>query len=344
MPTCAKSFKWRRLISSSKSVPVPEALHRFLHENSTFIVVGHIEPDGDCIASQLVLASVLRRLGKTVTVANPGPFDRREIRSFSKEFVADPQSLTDVFDARIVVDCSSADRLGVWESVFPGIPTAVIDHHSNGDPSFGDIRYVDASVPAAALLILSLIDSLHQTPLPEEAELLFLGFSTDTGFFRYLESSHAEYLSMAARLVELGASPRKTFAAMYHDKSWQSRKYLARALDRAEFLANGSAVLTYYTLADAQKLGKTNRDSDSLYASLLAIRDIEVLAVIREDSVDRCTISFRSSGTVDVGSIASSFGGGGHRLAAGCSLDEPLIDVIPRIRNRLAILFPPDPV
>lgn len=317
----------------------PTEIHTYIDTHDAIAVFGHKEPDGDCISSQIVLASMLERLGKRVVLYNPGPFDRKEIRRFGDEFVKVPEDEERTWTASIVVDCSSGDRLGIFEETVIGLPIAVIDHHAEGDSAFGDVRYIDTESPATTLMIQALFRSYRLELTEEEAQSLFFGFATDTGFFRFLDSADSDYLRAAADLLERGASPRSTYADLFHGKPWQSRKFLSRALDRAEFLPGGHSVLTYFTIADSTEYGRENRDGDSLYSSLLAVEALEVVAVVREETEKRCTVSFRSTGTVNVGKIASQFGGGGHKAAAGCSIDRSLIEVLPVIRRTLSELF-----
>lgn len=313
--------------------PVPADLIEFISRHSGFVVLGHLEPDGDCVGSELALASLLRRRGFSVQVLNPGPFERVEIAAFGEQFdsVVDRSRLGDS-PAAIVVDCSSDDRIGAFAAEIADFPVAVIDHHRTGTP-FGSVHYIEPTVPATTILITALLLELGETPTREEATLLFLGLVTDTGFFRFLDEGETTAFAAAAVLSSAGASPRDIDARLASGRSFASRRLIGRMLERVEQLAEGRILLTYHTALDETELGK-RRDSDALYRLLLAIEDVEVIAVVKEKS-EGCTISLRATQDVDVSRIAARLGGGGHARAAGAMVRKPLLEVLSDVRNEL---------
>ena len=294
-------------------------------------MLGHIHPDGDCIGSQLALTLGLRRLGKTAIVANEGPFDRQEIQGYARRFTQFAVRPDD-FDAAVVVDCSTIDRVGSYQRVIVDKPIAVVDHHTSGTP-FGDIRFVHPDVPAAAMLVYAIICALAEAPSPEEAQLLFLGIATDTGFFRFVDPGCDAVFHVAAALTRAGASPRAVDSAISSGRSLGSRYLIARMIDRVEVIGDQDALLTYQTRKDERELG-TRRDSDTLYRLLLQIERIRVLVVVKERP-NGCAVSFRSTDATDVGAIAAEFGGGGHRKAGGAFIADDLAGVLATLRARL---------
>ncbi|POQ98513.1 hypothetical protein AU468_13055 [Alkalispirochaeta sphaeroplastigenens] len=309
---------------------VPEELKDFVLRYHSFAIAGHKEPDADCLGSQLALGSALRRLGKEVLLVNSGPFERQEILPFEHYFSPRPESAS--FEAVIIVDCSSADRIGPLADDIRGKPLAVVDHHASGERLQG-VHFILPEVPAATILTLALIRSLGLDLTREEAEWLFLGLATDTGFFRFLAPhQHIAFLA-AAELTQRGASPQGTDRFLSSGRSWESRQLIARLLQRAERLLEGSVLLTYQTAADEREFGR-RRDSDALYRLLLAVEGVRVVALVKEKPRG-CAISFRSTDTTDMGSLAASFGGGGHQKASGAFVEEPLNRFLPRLRQAL---------
>ena len=188
---------------------VPADLADFLNRYDTFFLLGHMDPDGDCIGSQIAMASFLRRRGKTAHLFSPGPFKRKEIRSFGGYFQARiPQELRRQRAGVLVLDCATADRIGDLAADIEGREIAVIYHHSAGDGDFGSIRYIDSRAPCVTLLVQKIIEALGDVPTREEARRLFGGFATDTGYFRHLENEAGEVLRMVGRLADAGVSPR----------------------------------------------------------------------------------------------------------------------------------------
>jgi phosphoesterase RecJ-like protein len=299
--------------------PPDEALE-FLRSHSRFLILGHKEPDGDCIASQLSFQRFLEALGKHGRLINIGPFDRPEIGHFERKF-APGVSAADLEGnpAVVIVDCSTAERTGSAGDGVRGLPTLVVDHHSSGE-EFGSARFVDTSSPATTLLVLALSDA-YQVPLSSEfARLVLFGLCTDTGFFRHLGAGSGETFRTIARLVEAGTSTAEIFQMIYGKRNLKSRKLLALMLQRTESLWDDRLLLTWQTMEDRGKRGDYSRGEDELYRLLQTVKGNEVVVFIKEEGEGRYSIGLRSNNAVDVGRIAESFGGGGHRQAAGCDM------------------------
>jgi phosphoesterase RecJ-like protein len=317
---------------------VPAAIAAFLDEYEHYLVVGHIEPDGDCVASALALARFLERRGKTIVLADEGPFDRPEVLSFQSLFRTDPPPPAPGRSAAVVVDCSTADRLGGLEAAVAGLPVLVIDHHAAGQP-FGEVRWVEPSAPAVAYLVQLLLESLGERIPAEDAELLLFGLCTDTGFFRHLVEDSGEIFHAVARLVQAGASPQRVYRRIHAGWKLQWVRLLAVALRRAVRLADGQVLLTWWSLADFRQAGAAfARGSDEVYRVLQSVADAEVIVFLRQEAPRRFSVGFRSVSRVDVGSLAQAMGGGGHARAAGCTLTGTLAEV------RRAVLAALEPV
>jgi len=313
-------------LNSEKTAADISAVLEAFEEHDSFYILGHEEPDADCLGSQRVLGSWLTRRGKNVHLCSSGPWNRPEISEWEEFFTNRiPPAEADKKTMTVILDCSSPDRTGFPDSALPDAVSCVIDHHAAGS-DFGDIRFVDPLSPSTTLLILKLIEAAGDEPTEEEAGLLFIGFCTDTGFFRHVEPGRGDSLQAVARLVDAGASPSDTFRLLAGGRSLGSRKLLGRVLERAELHFNGRLVLTRETWKDWRELG-SERDSDTMYQLLLSISGVEAAAVIREQNDGTCAIGLRSITDLDVGEIARFFGGGGHKKAAGCTTGGDLHDV-----------------
>jgi len=296
----------------------PDAVYDFLNRYNKFLICGHVEPDGDCVASQLVLGSFLSRRGKQNVVFSEGPFDRPEIISYQdrfqdritkKDLAGDP--------AAVILDCSTPDRIGEMGQDIQGLAVMVIDHHASGE-EFGDVRWVIPRAPSVSYLIQRLIEEYPETPTLEEAELILFGLARDTGFFRHLVGKNGFVFEAVARLVDIGVSPRETYRKIHSGWELEKVKLLALSLERVESAFNGKVLITYQTVEDLHSVGLTAaRGSDEVYRILQNVRGVEVVAFIQEEEQGRCSVGLRSSSTCDVGNLAQSMGGGGHTLAAG---------------------------
>lgn len=328
-------------------VPIPETLIDLFRKEQVFVIVGHSEPDADCLCSILALASYLRRNGKTVYAVDVGPFLRPEIADLEPEFHA---TIPDDADSQwpdapvIVVDCSTIDRIGDVAGRLGRRRVAVIDHHTSGEP-FGlpELRFINSSAPASALLIQQLISELGGELLAEEAQLLLLGFATDTGFFRHLEGGSALSFRFVADLVETGANPKTIYTSITGGKTWESKKHLGMLLSNMERHLNGRLILVSESRADTETWGRSNRETDIFYQQCLAIAGVDCVVTLREDSDTHCSGGIRTVSRIDAGRLAAEFGGGGHVRAAGFYVQGSLAELRDKIIARVSELLPTNP-
>lgn len=306
-------------------IPVPSEIIDFLHKYSTFFVIGHEEPDGDCLGSQKALASILNRTGKKAILCSPGPFTRPETKKIEPLFaksIAETDAWAEIKEgsesaAAIVVDCSTPERIGETFTVeIKALPTAVIDHHASGQP-FGDVSFVNGDSPSTTIMIYQIFKELGLEPTEAEAEDMMFGFLTDTGYFRHLDSSNSGSMRLAAELLDYGISLKDLYFRMYGGRELASKILTGRVLSRAVPLFEGRCILIHETLEEKQTYGANNRDSDTIYSQLLAVKNCEAVIFIREETENSCSVSLRSRSDIDVGKIAAAFGGGGHMRAAG---------------------------
>jgi phosphoesterase RecJ-like protein len=324
------------------AVPVPQVLLDYIKEGAKFLVAGHKEPDGDCVGSQLALCSVLKRLGKEAVPCSAGPFKRTEVAPYGNRFLATPGEKEREGARVILIDCSSSSRAGDLAECLRGLPLAIIDHHAAGqnpDKTEHSLVYLDTQAPSATFMILGLIEALGLRPSREEAALLFFGLCTDTGFFRHVDARGAETFEYAARLIRAGVSPKETFHAINGGKTLASRKLLGIQLFRSETYFDGKFILTSEKYEETQQFGLEGRDSDNLYQLLQSVDRVEAVAIIRQETPEKCTLGFRSRDQVDVARIALRFGGGGHKNAAGASLDGTIEEIKPRVLAAFQELF-----
>ena len=302
---------------------VPEDLVQFINTGSRFIIAGNKEPDGDCVGSQLALKSAITRLGKSAVACSAGPFKRTELRDYAELFVSSPTKEERSGAKLIIVDCSGRERTGDIKDYLDELPCAVIDHHSavTHPPSTPQAPvYVDANSPSCTLLIYKLINALGLVLSEEEAFLLLFGLCTDTGFFRHMTEKNSAAFEAIADMIRCGASPKNIFNIINGGKSLNSRILMGRMLARTESHFDGKLLLIYETMEEFKTFGYESRDSDSLNQMLMSVDRVEVVVIIRHELADNCTVSLRSVDKVNVAQIAASFGGGGHKNAAGLTM------------------------
>ena len=312
---------------------------KFINNHNFFIVIGHKEPDGDCISSCLGIAEILKHYNKQYQLLSAGPFKRTEIQKFEKQFTNEMEFLSEEERKQtglIICDCSEMHRLGEIEGDFKNLDTFVIDHHKTAEIPNNAESIIYSNSPAASLLVQLLYENCVGKLTEKIAKILYFGLMTDTGFFRFLTNKDTETFLASARLVEAGANPRETYDEITSGKSYQSRKLLGVMLNHAETYLDGKLIVTYETLEDTKKYGQEGRDSDALYSALLAVKNVEAVVFVRQETDSNCTAGLRSKDRVDVSSVAAKFGGGGHKNASGLSTQGKIETLIPAIVKEFA--------
>ena len=295
------------------------------------VLAGHVNPDGDTLGCVLALTHALKALGKDVTPlsADGVPDIYRWLPG--AEWVQTGTERRD-FDLAIVCDAGALVRIG--RSVVPVVQSAPllldIDHHVADGP-FGDIRILDSGAAATAELVWQLIRVLsiateRDLANKEIADCLMTGLITDTGSFRYMNVTPLTFL-LAARLQRLGALPAPISELVFENRSYASIKLLGRALDSVQVSENGQVAWGHVTAQDLAQLNASDADTEGIVNHIRAINGVQVGILFREIPGMKVRISLRAREGADVNKIANVFGGGGHKLASGCSLEPPLADV-----------------
>lgn len=314
----------------------------FIDSHDFFLIAGHKDPDGDCIASCLGIAAILKHFNKEYQLLSAGPFKKNEITAY-KDLFSDTMEFLDEEQRKktgfIITDCSEVKRIGEIDGDLNNLDIFVIDHHLTADLPPKAQGYINANAPACAYLVQLFYENLIG-PVPEEtAKILFFGIGTDTGYFRFLTSRNKEssdLFNAAARLVTYGADPRNIYNDINNGKPWSTRKLLGILLERAEKYIDGKLIITYETIDDTKKWGTEGRDTDALYQLLLSTKDVEAAVFLRQDTPTTCTGGFRSQDKIDVSIVASKFGGGGHKNASGMSCEGKIETLLPSIVKEFA--------
>jgi phosphoesterase RecJ-like protein len=289
----------------------------FLESGREFLITAHVDPDGDAVGSCLGLEAALQYLGKETQVVLestlPASLEFLPGASGIRRSADVPKRFTHAF----VLDSSSLDRVGTvgTANLAPDARIAVIDHHW-GNAGFGAPRLVNPEASATAELIYDLIESLKVPITPEIATNLYTGILSDTGGFRYANTS-ARTLRVSARLVEHGARAAEVAEALYATKTAPSLRILGAALASLETKGGGRIGAMTISRAMFEEAGATPEDADGIVQYAKSLVGARVGVLIQEVAPGEIRASLRSDGTVDVNEVASRFGGGGHRNAAG---------------------------
>ena len=302
-----------------------------IHNNQRFLVVAHENPDGDAIGSTLALTLALIAMGKKVTAYNADAIP--DSMTFLPESELICQQLDDCcdFDVAFVLDAGELERTGV--DVRSLCRTIInVDHHPHS--TFGDLCYLDTKASATAVLIYRLLKACSVHISPNIAKALYLGIIADTGSFRY-SSANEEAFAISGQLIGLGVDPWQVASSLYESYAPERMRLLGLVLPTLEISACGryaSVAMTREILALA---GAKEEHADGFVNYPRAIRGVEVALFFNQLAGDHYKVSFRSRGTIDVGSLARQLGGGGHHNAAGVKLKGSLKEVRATVSKNL---------
>ena len=290
-------------------------------------VAGHQHPDGDAVGSLLALQSMLRSFGKTVHAALPDPPPARF------EFLDGLDSIATEAppwhaDLAIALDCDGADRLGsLEEAVLSANRVVNIDHHRGMKP-FGDVQFIDPSAAATAVLVAELAGQLDLLPpTPAQATALYTALIADTGCFRFTNTS-PEALHLGADLVAAGVDPAETARRVFSLRPFSSVMLEARALHSLH-LAD-SVLMATLSHEDFAEIGAVPAETEGIIDAFRDVHGVRAAVLLKESEPGVWNVSLRGN-DVDVASVAEQFGGGGHRLAAGCTIEGPRENVTARL-------------
>jgi phosphoesterase RecJ-like protein len=234
----------------------------------------------------------------------------------------------------VTLDCAAFDRLGALTGPASRARHLVwIDHHVSND-GLGTIPLVDPAASSTAEVVLRLTDRIGGELPDGAAAALYAGLVTDTGRFQY-RATTPDVLRLAARLREHAFDHTALVQALYEDNAFASVRLLGAALQRAQLDPDSDLVWTYLTQADLADAGVHPAEADDLIDVLRTAREADVAAVVKQQRDGRFKVSMRSRGGHDVASVASAFGGGGHRLAAGYTSRHGLAETVQRMSEAL---------
>lgn len=291
----------------------------------------HVGPDGDALGSMLGLAIAAANAGKEVAASFGSPFNMPPSLSFlPQEHLVAPKEFPEEPELMVALDAGSAARLGeLGSNAKRARRVIVIDHHVTNE-GFGDLAVVDPAAAATGELVYRILRSLEWKITPEVAQCLHTALVTDTGRFSYANTT-PETLRVAAELVEAGAVPSEVSRHVYEEEPFGYLKAVAVAMGRAVLDPELRVVHTSITDEDLEEAGIDWGDTENLIDLLRLAVEADTAVLAKGHADGRVKVSMRSRGDTDVGALAAAMGGGGHRLAAGFTVEDEVDAVIERV-------------
>jgi len=306
-----------------------------LKTSNNILLLTHVRPDGDAVGSIVSMGQALLSFGKQVSLYNEDEVPKSfQFLPFSENIVQQIDDIT-VYDTALVLDCGDLARIGDKASEVEKIPVIInLDHHIT-NTGFGTYKIVDPSACATAEIVYRLIKQLNVDITRSMAFSIYTGIMTDTGSFRF-SNTNQEAFAICEEMVSLGVDPNYVASHVSVAYSLSRIKLLNMVLESIEVSRNGKLSIMALTQEMLNKTGSKPEDLGRLINYARHIEDVKVAALIFESS-NGCTdmsdcknqfhISLRSDGSVDVAGIAATYGGGGHKSAAGFNVVSSLSDI-----------------
>jgi len=289
-----------------------------IKNNDTFNLYMHVSPDGDAIGSAVALHAALLYLGKNSTLICDDVPAAHYSFMFEKYGILIPEKAKSV-PVSIAIDCADFKRMGRGKSLFEKSAVTVnIDHHLS-NPEYATYNHIEGNASSTGEIISELIKMLGVPFDLEIATNLYVAISTDTGSFAYSNTTPKCHI-LAAEFIELGVDVARLSSQLQNSRSLEKTRLISLAISKLELFFNEKVGLIYIELSDMAALGVKPEDCESIVDYIRDIDTVEVAIFIREINSKKFKISMRSKLYADVGSIAQSYGGGGHVRAAGFSV------------------------
>jgi phosphoesterase RecJ-like protein len=340
-----------------------------INKSRRVLLTTHIRPDGDACGCIAAISETLSTLGKNVKILLlselPAWYEflfEQEPEIFSEKTKIDS-------DLIVIVDTDTYNQLPEFDKylkhqkaevrrqrsenrgqksevgsqippssvIYPLSSVLVIDHHATSD-NIGDVRLMDNSAAATALIVFDLLKYAGWPITKKIAEALFVAVSTDTGWFQF-DNTDSRVLRVCAGLIDAGAHPSRMYRDLYQNFSPQRFKLMTAMLNTLELHLSGRFATQHLSQADFKRTGAKYGDTENLVDECRRISGVEATALFVELADGRVKVSLRSRGAIDVCKIAAKFGGGGHKMAAGVHLPGPIENAQNLIFNAVAEHF-----
>ncbi|MCX5695559.1 MAG: bifunctional oligoribonuclease/PAP phosphatase NrnA [Candidatus Omnitrophica bacterium] len=313
-----------------------------IRRHKRFLISSHTSPEGDALGSELAFYYLLKKLGKQGVIVNEDPLPAEYDFFPGKEKIRlYKPGLKDIdFDCLAILDCTDLSRVGQVKLLNKNNkPVINIDHHISNS-KFGTVNLVEPLASSASEIVFKLYKEMRVPFDQDSALLLYAGILTDTGSFRYSNTTAFTHKAVA-ELLSFNINPNQIYKKIYENIPFADMQLLSKMLTRIHRAAEGR--ITWVSVpAKMLRHKKLSFDlGDHILSFIRSIKDTQVAALFRENLGGKKEIRFnlRSNGLVDVNKIAQAFGGGGHKTASGCTISGKLSEVrkkvIAKIRQNL---------
>lgn len=304
----------------------------YLAEHDHFTILSHRRPDGDTIGSTAALCLGLRQLGKTAHVLR-----NEEVTSrFSWLHEGLTKDAVEAGDTIVSVDVASPSMLPKAFEHLLGKIDLRIDHHSSAT-SFTDAELVDGGSASCAELVWDVLEIMGVTMDPAIAEAVYVGTSTDTGCFRYSNTT-AHTFAVAAACAAAGARVYQLNQELFETNTLGRLRMQAWIVDHMKLIRNGEMAVCAIPKSVEEEIGVTEDDMDNISSFPRTVAGVHMAATLREGKEGETKLSVRAVPGFDATVVTAQFGGGGHKGAAGASMHMPLTEAAKKVEEAMLAL------
>ena len=318
-------------------------INNIIHNSKKIVLSTHEKPDADGLGSAIAFYYYLKSINKQVKIIQPSHFPK-ECK------IIDPESIVETFSNENKKYIESSDLIILFDvghikrskqiseiAINRNIDIISIDHHKNDNTDFFKEFYIDVEAPATGFLVWKYLKSLDLKP-PWDLKIskaLYAALMTDTGSFRYDNTTPIVH-DMASELLSYGVKPYEIYVEFYEKRSLSQLRLFSYVLNNLKFALSNSVC---YCILEKTVFDKTNSkvsDTDGFTEFLRTIDKVEISCMITEQEDNVFRVNFRSKGKFTINDIASKFGGGGHKFAAGCKISHSnVLEIEKKLLNLL---------
>lgn len=333
-----------------KFTKLVEDILKVINANDNFVILPHINPDGDAIGSSVALRRFLINIGKNAEIVTCSSVPVY-LEFLAKDYFKSPEKLKRIQTSGnwnsygvFVLDSGDLMRIEDRKEIFDGGSTTVnIDHHVT-NTEFAHINAVYTKISSTGELLFEIVCALFRMDENirskakfdiESLNAFYASILSDTGGFRYSNTS-PNTMKVAYKLLELGAEAADLGVRLFQTKPMSTYRAMKMALENMRMFCNDKVALSYFTLEGMEERNISNDDIDGMVEMLRDIDTVEVSVVLKQTEENLFKVSMRSKRYVDLTKIAVLFDGGGHMRASGCKVEGNLEDGITSLINAIS--------
>ncbi len=289
-----------------------QSVINYIKEHDNYLILMHASPDGDTIGTACGLCGIIKRLGKKASVACAD-----DIPAMYSRLVGDAVTCNFEVESIIAADVADVKLLGEYKS-YAGKINLCIDHHVS-NTGYADITYVDAESAAAAEILYDIAEQLGVKPDKYIAECIYTGISTDTGCFRFSNTTARTHY-IAAQMLEAGIDIEEINRRLFETKSKSAIELERLVTNTLEYYCGGRVAVITVLRSMLDKTGASDEDIEGLSAFPRQIEGVIVGITLKESEEGGFKASVRTHPPADASELCRAFGGGGHLRASGCRI------------------------